>query len=272
VIDLVHHVAAVVPDADAALVFYRDTLGLQVTADEVIEEQGVRGVLLALGENEVELIQPVKPDTGVARFLESRGPTLHHFCFRTDDIRAELARLKRQGVELIDEAPRRGLAGEVAFIHPRAMRGVLIELAQPRAGAHASSAKGFDHIAAYASDLESTAKLWEETLGLPMTGEVRPPGADLTIGQIPCGQCIVELVVPLSPQSRIAKMIAEGGERAASVIAVEVKDIDAEVARFRGMGLRIDEPQPGPIPNSRRTTISADQAFGLGVQLIAYAG
>jgi methylmalonyl-CoA/ethylmalonyl-CoA epimerase len=86
VINRLHHVAVVVPDADAALTFYRDTMGLTVAADEVIDEQGVRGVLMAVGENEIEIIQPVRDDTGVARFLESRGPTLLHYCFSTVDI------------------------------------------------------------------------------------------------------------------------------------------------------------------------------------------
>ena len=96
-IDLLHHLGIVLPDADAALGFYRDVMGLEVAKDEVIEEQGVRGVLLPLGENEVELLQPVREDTGVARFLESRGPTLHHLCLRTDDIEAELSRLRGIG-------------------------------------------------------------------------------------------------------------------------------------------------------------------------------
>ena len=105
-IDRVHHVGVVVRDADAALGFYRDVMCLEVTVDRVMDEQGVRGVLLALGENEIELLQPTQADTGVARFLESRGETLHHICFNSDDVRAELARMKALGVELIDEQPR----------------------------------------------------------------------------------------------------------------------------------------------------------------------
>ena len=87
-IDRVHHVGVVVRSVDAALGFYRDVMGLEVAADQVLEEQGVRGVLLSVGENEIELLEPVRDDTGVARYLESRGETLHHICFRTDDIAA----------------------------------------------------------------------------------------------------------------------------------------------------------------------------------------
>ena len=103
-IDRIHHVGIVVHSADAALGFFRDTMGLQVT-----EEQGVRGVLLSAGENEIELLEPTRDDTGVARFLQTRGQTLHHICFNTDNVDAELARLKGLGVDLIDQEPRDGL-------------------------------------------------------------------------------------------------------------------------------------------------------------------
>lgn len=127
----IHHVAVVVRDADQALGFYRDALGLHVTADEVIEDQGVRGVLLECGEGEIELIQPVRDGTGVARFLESKGEGLHHVCFQTDDVAKELEDTKARGIRVIDEAPRKGLAGMICFLHPAANTGVLVEYAQP---------------------------------------------------------------------------------------------------------------------------------------------
>ena len=102
-IDLIHHVGIVVHSADRALEFFRDTMKLEVTADKVIEEQGVRGVLLAVGENEIELLEPTRADTGGARYLESKGEILHQICFRTDDIRPELARVQGSAVDLIDE-------------------------------------------------------------------------------------------------------------------------------------------------------------------------
>ena len=127
-IDRIHHVAILVHSADEALKFYRDVMGLTVTADSVMTEQGIRGVLLSMGENEIEILEPVVPDTGVSRYLASKGETLHHICFRTDDIDAELARLKSLDVTLVDQEPRDGLAGRIAFIHPKAMHGVLVEL------------------------------------------------------------------------------------------------------------------------------------------------
>ncbi|MEZ4501221.1 MAG: methylmalonyl-CoA epimerase [Dehalococcoidia bacterium] len=270
-IDRVHHVGVVVHSADDALKFYRDIMGLEVTADQVVEEQGVRGVLLQVGENEIELLQPTREDTGVARYLESKGQILQHICFNTDDIRAELARLKAAGIQLVDEEPRNGLAGEVAFIHPRAMHGVLIELAQPPAGAHTSTAKGFDHLAVSVKDLEAGAQAWKTVVGLEVTNKIEPEGRGMVIGQMPSGQCIVELLAPTSPDSPMAQRLEAEGESAASMVAIEVDDLDAEVARYRAAGITLDDPAVGVLPNSRTATISAEQAFGLRIQLIEFS-
>ena len=270
-IDRLHHVGVVVHSADDALGFYRDVMGMEVTVDRVVEEQGVRGVLLALGENEIELLEPVVEDTGVARFLESRGQTLHHICFNTDDVDAELARLKQHGVELIDEVSRPGLAGQIGFIHPSAVHGVLIELATPPAGAHVSAEKGFDHLAVMVANLEAAATTWRAVAGLSVGNEIRPDGAGMVVGQMPCGQCTIELVAPTAEDSPVAGRIAEEGERASSMVAIEVHDIEAEVARYRAAGIDLPDATPGMLPNSVRTSIDAEQAFGLGIQLISFA-
>lgn len=269
-IDRIHHVGIVVHNADDALGFFRDTLGLTVTEDRVVEEQGVRGVLLALGENEIELLQPTRDDTGVARFLASRGQTLHHICFNTDDVEAELARLKGLGVELIDETPRDGLAGRIAFIHPKAMHGVLVELATPPAGAHVSHGKGFDHLAVTVADYEAARATWKQNIGLDVVNVIRNEQRQMLIGQMPSGQCMVELIAATSPESPIAKRVEEFGERASSMVAIEVADLDLEVAKYRAKGLDLPDPAAGALPNSRTSTISAEQSFGLAIQLIQF--
>ncbi len=267
-IDRIHHVGVVVRSADNALGFYRDIMGLPVTADQVVEEQGVRGVLLQVGENEIELLQPTRDDTGVARYLETRGEVLQHICFNTDDIVGELERLKGLGVELIDQEPRDGLAGKVAFIHPRAMHGVLVELAQPPAGAHVSTEKGFDHLAVSVKDMKAAAETWNKVIGLSVTNTIDT--GTILIGQMPSGQCMIELITPTSPDSPMAARLETEGERASSMVAIEVQDIEAEVARYRAAGITLEDATPGALPNSVRTTISAEQAFGLGVQLIQF--
>ncbi len=127
----IHHVGIVVRNLDDAFAFYRDTLGLPVHKTAVIEDQGVKAALLTIGSSEIELLEPINANGGVAKFLERRGEGLHHICFETDDVAAELAATKAKRIEVIDQAPRRGLAGMICFLHPRANHGVLIEYAQP---------------------------------------------------------------------------------------------------------------------------------------------
>lgn len=111
--------------------FYRDSLGLHVHKQDTIQEQGVKAALLTLGDSEIELLEPVVPDTGVARYLERKGEGLHHICFQVDDIERDLDALKRADIELIDQETRIGLAGRICFLHPNAMDGALVELCEP---------------------------------------------------------------------------------------------------------------------------------------------
>lgn len=127
----IHHVGVVVRDMDQAMRFWRDTLGLHVHKQETIQEQGVKAALLTLGDSEVELLEPVVEDNGVARYLQSRGEGLHHVCFEVDSVDRDLDALKAKGVELIDQEPRIGLAGRICFLHPKAMHGALVELCEP---------------------------------------------------------------------------------------------------------------------------------------------
>jgi len=124
-----HHVGVVVPSLADAVPFYRDTLGYAVSPEHDVADQRVRVVLATRGDSRIELLQPTDATSGIARFLAERGrATMHHLCFEVDDLGATLGRLAASGVELIDRAPRRGVEGMVAFVHPRASGGVLVEL------------------------------------------------------------------------------------------------------------------------------------------------
>jgi len=127
----IHHVGVVVPNLDEGLRFWRDALGLYLTKSETIADQGVRAALLKVGESEIELLEPLNPDNGVGKFLARHGGGLHHVCFETDDIDRELEVARGKNIQLIDQKARRGLAGMICFLHPKATRGVLVEYAQP---------------------------------------------------------------------------------------------------------------------------------------------
>lgn len=133
-----HHVAVAVRDIAAAEELYSGLLGLRVAHREVVADQGVRTSMLLPPGGEgaaVELLEPLDENSPVSKFLEKRGEGIHHVCFLTDDVEASLRRLEKKGVKLIDEHPRPGSCGtEVAFIHPRSMNGVLVELARKTQG------------------------------------------------------------------------------------------------------------------------------------------
>jgi len=130
----VHHVGIAVKSLSQAYRFWRDTLGLPLSREAVVAEQGVRAALLAAGESEIELLEPLSAESAVGRFLAKRGEGLHHICFKTADVASDLTALRARGVPLIDSEPRQGLAGRIGFLHPKACHGVLVELATPSNG------------------------------------------------------------------------------------------------------------------------------------------
>ncbi|HEY2397979.1 MAG TPA: methylmalonyl-CoA epimerase [Solirubrobacteraceae bacterium] len=134
----IDHIGVAVEELEPALELYRDSFDLQLAHREVVEEQGVEAVLLDVGENHVELLAPLGPETPVGKFLARQGPGLHHVAYQVSDIDATLASLREAGLALIDEQPRTGIRGSrVAFMHPRATGGVLTEIVEPSAaGGH----------------------------------------------------------------------------------------------------------------------------------------
>src|SRR3954463_2325196 len=124
----IDHIGVAVEDLDAALALYERDLGFAVVHRERVTEQGVEAVLLDVGENHVELLRPLGPDTPVGKFVAKKGPGLHHVAYQVADIDATLRGLKTAGVRLIDELPRIGIRqSRVAFLHPAATGGVLTE-------------------------------------------------------------------------------------------------------------------------------------------------
>ena len=127
----IDHVAIAVHDLEAAIAYYRDTFGAEVTHREVVERDGVEEALLRVADSYIQLLTPVRDDSPVAKTLASRGEGLHHVGYRVADCAAALARVKAEGHRVIDEEPRPGSRGTtVAFLHPKSAFGTLIELVQ----------------------------------------------------------------------------------------------------------------------------------------------
>lgn len=126
----IDHVGIIVQSIDESLQTYRDRLGFPLLERMLIPEQNVEAAFLDAGNSKLELIAPTDTTSGTARFLQNRGEGTHHICFEVDDIAAALAELRGRGLRLIDETPRRGVHGLVAFVHPKATHGTMIELLQ----------------------------------------------------------------------------------------------------------------------------------------------
>ena len=127
----IDHVGIAVDDLEGSVERYRRTLGVEPSHRERVEDQGVEEVLFPAGTSFIQLLGSLGADTPVGRFLATRGPGLHHVAYRVDDVAASLDRLRGQGVRLVDEVPRRGSRDTlIAFVHPKEMGGVLVELVQ----------------------------------------------------------------------------------------------------------------------------------------------
>jgi len=129
----VSHIGIAVSNMGEALKLYSETLGLKVTGVETIEEQKVKSAMIPIGESRIELMESTDPEGPVGKFIAKRGEGIHHISLEVDDIEKMLARLSKAGIELIDKKPRIGAGGnKIAFVHPKSMRGVLLELSTPK--------------------------------------------------------------------------------------------------------------------------------------------
>ncbi|MFO8101075.1 MAG: methylmalonyl-CoA epimerase [Dehalococcoidia bacterium] len=126
----VDHVAIAVNNVEQALADFEKLLGVKAAKVEDVPDQGVKAALIPIGDTEIELIQPIDPNAGVAKFLDSKGEGIHHICIEVEDVDTELKSLEDKGAKLIDKQGRKGLAGKIGFVHPKSLHGILIELAQ----------------------------------------------------------------------------------------------------------------------------------------------
>lgn len=127
----VDHIGIAVTDIEVAMKIYTDILGLNVLGEETVKEQNIKGCFIACGDSKIELLQPTSSEGPVAKFIAARGEGIHHLAMCVDDLEAVLVGMKAKGVRMIDEKPRYGSSGaKIAFVHPKAASGVLLELVQ----------------------------------------------------------------------------------------------------------------------------------------------
>jgi methylmalonyl-CoA/ethylmalonyl-CoA epimerase len=255
----IHHVGAVVRSADEALRFWRDTLGLEVTADRVIEDQGVRGVLLKVGNSEIELLEPTRADTGVARFLETRGEGMHHICFESDDVAAELTAAAARGLDLIDAEPRPGLAGMIGFVHPKANHGVLVEFATPPGGqAHGGrrpdggvGATHIDHVVIGSNRSADTARHFATSYDIEIKRTMSRPGTGAHMEFAKLDEVVLEFAGPGTPPEDEAPKAQLRG------VVLAVTDAKAAVQRVRAAGYDVTDPNPAVQPTAVITAVKS---------------
>jgi methylmalonyl-CoA/ethylmalonyl-CoA epimerase len=244
----IHHVGIVVRNLEEAFGFYKDTLGLPLNKLATIQDQGVKAALLPVGESEIELLEPITPDSGVARFLEKKGGGLHHLCFETDNVSAELQGAKDKGLKLIDQQPRPGLAGIIAFLHPQSCCSVLVEYAQPVDHAeHASllgearnrrfTAKRLDHLVIAVKDLEGAVATYQKNFGLAREEAKDVPALGIRNTFMPIGDAKIEFVTPLGDNSPIAQFLAKSGE-GMYLLALDVDYLPGAVAALTEKGIK----------------------------------
>ena len=127
----IDHIGIAAGSIDQAAPLWTALLGLPITGKETVEEQKATTAFLPVGESEIEILESTAPDGAIAKFIEGRGEGIHHIALRVENLEAALQELKEKGVRLIDEKPRRGAGGaRIAFIHPKATHGVLLELSE----------------------------------------------------------------------------------------------------------------------------------------------
>ncbi len=272
----IHHVGIVVRNLEEAYGFYRNTLGLTLGKTATLEDQGVKAALLPVGESEIELLEPISPDSGVAKFLEKKGGGLHHICFETDNIETELQGAKDKQIRLIDQTPRPGLAGTIAFLHPQACCSVLVEYAQPLDETeHASllsqgrslgfTAKRLDHVVIAVNDLEAAVATYQNNFGLEREEAKDVPGLGLRNTFMPIGDAKIEMVTPLGENGPIEQFIAKKGE-GMYLLALDVDYLDGAIKAFAAKGIKANVIQGS---TGAIAMISPKHTHGVLLQLLS---
>jgi len=211
----VDHVGIAVKSLDERVGFWRDGLGLELGGTETVSTEGVRVAFLPAGSSRVELLEATRPDSAIAKFIEKRGEGIHHLTFEVEAIQPVLDRLKAQGIPLLDDAPRPGAEGsKVAFLHPRAAGGVLVELVEKRAAGRAKAGLlAGDAVLVYLRD--PNEKMWgvlheRDVSGLTVEG-MDLASFDAWTSQIERGEDGIAPSLFFFPMARVERVLLDRG-------------------------------------------------------------
>ncbi|MFN8105450.1 MAG: VOC family protein [Acidimicrobiia bacterium] len=272
-----HHVAAVVPTLEDGVSVWRDVFGLRIECEATVKEQGVRACLLPCGDGEVELLQPLDPDGAIAGFA-ARGGGIHHVCFESDDVGAELDRIGAAGVRLIDTVPRRGLAGRIGFLHPKATLGCLVEIATPGGGVDTGAypepeppapvavpVRRWTHLTFCVEDFDAAAELFESNFGIEAA--LNPHDVEGLGGEalrLEVGNAAVDLARPMAVGGWLDRRLSGVGEGAA-ILHLEADRELVSADDLRALGFEVESLGDGSV------VLSGDRTAGVCVSLAAPA-
>jgi methylmalonyl-CoA epimerase len=242
----IHHVGIVVNRLEDAYRFYRDTLGLPLIKEATIPDQQVRAALLGAGESEIELLEPLDATSGIGRFLGRHGEGLHHLCLETPDIVKTLTSLKEMRVELLDAAPRAGLAGQIAFVHPKACCGVLVELATPStSAADVPAPVRLKRLVVGATDVRRASDVLRSLFGLEEVAMNGGPRSMLAVGRgavlvVPAEEVGgMEGLVALSMLAEDFPALTEAFTRAGTSVLRGTGEVTVQPSSSHGVNLHI---------------------------------
>jgi methylmalonyl-CoA/ethylmalonyl-CoA epimerase len=263
----IHHAAVVVRELAPALRFFHELLGLPVGRRATVADQGVEAVLLPAGASEIELLRPIDPAGGIARYLARRGEGLHHLCIGTSNVSAALAQAQGAGLPLIDQAPRPGLAGTIAFLHPKASQGVLVEMAQPSAsaglgspGIDAPKAPRIEMVYAVAADPAGAAATFARNFGGALSASEPDAGLEAHVVPVGIGRSRLGVLAPAVPTSPVARWLAERGEGLFG-LCLELESLEETQRRLLSAGIPVAAAATGSA--SWRLRIEPTHAHGM---------
>lgn len=252
-----HHVAAVVSTLEDGVSVWRDVFGLHVECEATVPAQGVRACLLPCGDGEIELLEPLDPEGAIAGF-GARGGGVHHICFESDDVAAELDRICTAGVRVIDKTPRPGLAGQIGFLHPKATMGALVEIATPGGGVEVDEyeqpapnapvpvpVRGWSRITFCVENFDAAAELFDTNLGLEAV--LNPHDVDDLGGEalrIPVGNAAIDLARPMEAGGWLDRRLSEKGEGIA-VLHLDSDPVDP--VALGDLGFDVDDVGGGTV-------------------------